>query len=258
VPPSHDGAVTEELLTGGGINQVVRIGTTVRRATGPWTPLIHDFLRHVRANGFTAAPEPLGIDGSGREILSYLPGEVSNYPMTPAARTDIALITAAKLLRLLHDATVGYPGLDDPRWQLPRREPVEVVCHGDFGPHNCVLDDGRVIGVIDFDTAHPGSRLWDVAHAVYRFAPLAPEEAVSEQVRRTKLFCDAYGLQAPQRTELPEAIEARLTALVELIEEGAAAGDPAFQRHLAEGHADLYLRHREHVRAHASELSAPG
>ena len=61
-------------LAGGSMTAVVRVGDTVRRAAGPWTPTIHALLRHVRAAGFTAAPEPLGLDEQGREILSFLPG----------------------------------------------------------------------------------------------------------------------------------------------------------------------------------------
>lgn len=46
-----------------------RASVTVRREAGPWTPTIHAYLRHLRASGFTAAPEVLGLDERGREIL---------------------------------------------------------------------------------------------------------------------------------------------------------------------------------------------
>ena len=244
----------EESLTGGGVNHVVKIGSTVRRPTGPWTPLVHDLLRQVREHGFTSAPEPLGLDDEGREILTFLPGTVSGYPMTPEARSDEALVSAAKLLRRYHDATVGFAERHPKGWQLPSREPVEVVCHGDFAPHNCVLDGARVVGVIDFDTAHPGPRLWDVAYAVYRFAPLSPEEPLVDQGRRAQLFCDSYGLGV-ERAHLAQAVENRLDALVDLIRTKATAGHPAFARHLADGHIEHYLRDRAYVAAHRAELT---
>jgi len=62
--------------------------------------------------------------------------------------------------------------------------------HGDADPDNCVVKDGLPVGFIDFDAAHPGPRIWDVAYAVYRFAPLpGPENPESfgtprEQGRR--------------------------------------------------------------------------
>jgi len=41
-----------------------------------------------------------------------------------------------------------------------------------------VFRKGMPVALIDFDTAHPGPRIWDVAYAAYRFVPLtvAPEE----------------------------------------------------------------------------------
>ena len=48
---------------------------------------------------------------------------------------------------------------------MAAREPVEVICHNEFAPHTCVLRDDRVVGIIDFDYAAPGPRLWDAAFA---------------------------------------------------------------------------------------------
>ena len=52
----------------------VRIGETVHRPAGSWTPTVHALLCHIRARGFHLAPEPLGVDARGREVLSYLDG----------------------------------------------------------------------------------------------------------------------------------------------------------------------------------------
>jgi hypothetical protein len=71
----------EEVLTGGNMTAVVRVGDTVRRTAGPWTPTVHAFLRHLRAAGFDLVPEPLGLDGQGREILTLLPGAAAGYPL---------------------------------------------------------------------------------------------------------------------------------------------------------------------------------
>jgi aminoglycoside phosphotransferase (APT) family kinase protein len=147
-----------EILAGGGVNEVVRIGDVVRRPAGSWAPLVHDLLRHLRERGFTGAPRPHRITGDGYEILDYLPGEVSNYPPLPAATTVTALESAARLLRAYHDATAGFAATA-PRdgWQLPAVEPVEVLCHGDFAPYNCVLTGDTVTGMFDFDVADPRS-----------------------------------------------------------------------------------------------------
>lgn len=236
-----------EVLTGGGVNEVVRIGMTVRRPTGAWSPLVHGLLRHLRERGFTAAPGVHGVTEDGFEILDYLPGEVGNYPLTPAAASQQALESAAELLRAYHDSTTGYaPGITE-GWMLPARTPAEVICHGDYAPHNCVLNGNEVVGVIDFDTAHPGPRLWDVAYAVYRWAPTTapanPDGAgtTTQQARRARVFCDHYGLDAAGRAALIDAIIARLHALVYFMRSQAAAGNTAFADHLAAGHHTLYL-----------------
>ena len=52
----------------------MRVGDTVRRRAGPWTPAVHALLRYLEAAGFEA-PRVRGIDERGREILGYIPGE---------------------------------------------------------------------------------------------------------------------------------------------------------------------------------------
>src|SRR3712207_8027153 len=48
---------------------VVRVGDTVRRPAGRWTPAVHALLAHLHEAGFRAAPRPLGLDERGREVL---------------------------------------------------------------------------------------------------------------------------------------------------------------------------------------------
>src|SRR5918911_1946912 len=98
----------EVALSGGNMTAAVRVGDTVRRAAGPWTPTIHAFMRHLRACGFEAVPEPLGIDDRGREIISLLPGAPATYPLPDFAWTDATLTAVAGTLRAFHDASVGF------------------------------------------------------------------------------------------------------------------------------------------------------
>ena len=67
----------EQVLAGGCTTQgVVRIGNTVRRPTGAHTPFVHSLLHHLQESGFDGAPRVLGIDGQGREILTFIEGYV--------------------------------------------------------------------------------------------------------------------------------------------------------------------------------------
>src|ERR1041385_4251944 len=121
----------EVVLSGGNMTPVVRVGETVRRATGPWTPTIHALLRHLRASGFAMVPEPLGIDDRGREIISLLPGRAATYPLADSVVGETPRVRGAGMLRAFHDATTTFVPPDDAVWQWPAHEPVEVICHND-------------------------------------------------------------------------------------------------------------------------------
>ncbi|MEO1222617.1 MAG: phosphotransferase [Pseudomonadota bacterium] len=244
---------TECPLKGGNTTPVVRVGSTVRRQAGPWTPTIHALLRHVRRNGFQLAPDPIGFDAQGREIVSYLEGDAGHYPLPGWAWHDRLLTEIATLLRRYHDSTVGFTAPSATVWQLAPRQPAEVICHNDFAPYNIVFRDRRPAGVIDFDTASPGPRLWDVAYAAYRFVPLTapdnPDTPISDtqtQRRRLTLFCAAYGGIETPRPVLHMAVQ-RLDALIDFITSRAAAGDPAQRRVLRRGDVDIYRSDRAHI-----------
>jgi thiamine kinase-like enzyme len=236
--------MVEEELSGGNMSQVTRLGDTVRRGTGSWTKHVHWLLEHLKSRGIAEVPAPLGYDDQGREVLRYIPGLVGHYPLSEVLRSDEILISAARLLRRLHDATQDIAQIQKTDWQAPTREPIEVICHGDFAPYNCVFDEGKLVGVIDFDHAHPGPRLWDIAYAIYRFAPMtAPSNpdgfgALADQARRMRLFCEAYGMQ--DRSQVVTAIIQRVKFMADMLLVGAAQGDARMQANLASGHLSIY------------------
>ncbi|MEV1203622.1 phosphotransferase enzyme family protein [Microbispora rosea] len=252
----------EEELTGGGVNRVVRVGGTVRRPARRWTPAVHALLDHLAEVGFGGAPRAYGCDGEGREVLDFVPGEVPDYPLPAYVMTDEALAGAGVLLRGYHDATVGFAPPEAAEWYFPPRAPAEVVCHGDVAPYNCVFREGRPVAFIDFDTAHPGPRVWDVAYAAYRFVPLhdpgRDESApgVEEQARRLRVFAGAYRLGVEDGQALTRTARARLEHLVAHMRAEAAAGHAAFAAHVAEGHDLLYLTDSAHIARHEAVLLA--
>ena len=62
----------EVRLDGGRAGGAVRVGDTVRRAAGPWTPAVHGLLSHLAGQEFAGSPRPLGTDRQGREVLTFL------------------------------------------------------------------------------------------------------------------------------------------------------------------------------------------
>ena len=252
-----EGARAEELR--GGINRVVRLRGTVVRPMGRHSAAVHEVLRHLERVGFVGAPRLLTVDQENRtETVSFLEGEVADYPLPQTFTTDKAMRSAAQLLRKLHDALATFTipaGVD---WWLPAVEPGEIVVHGDFAPYNCVLQNGTITGVFDFDTAHPAHRLWDVGYAAYRWVPLvAPSNpdgygSIESQIRRLPEFCEAYGI-----SELGPVIDnarLRLLVMVKSMRQHAADGHTAFQQHLRDGHDALYLRAIDYLEANRAVL----
>ena len=232
----------EQELTGGNTTGVVRIGDTVHREAGPWTPTIQRLLAHVRAAGVTEVPEPLGIDGQGREIVSYLPGDVPGWPAPAWLWSADVLVEAGRLLRRFHDATAGFPR-SDAVWRLPATEPAEVICHNDAAPYNMVFRDGRLVGLFDLDTASPGPRVRDLAYLAYRIAPFSADAFAGagyavghvDPMARLDTLTEAYG--TPFRRA--EVLDAMVDKLHDLAFWSTARADDGGPEELRE-HAAMY------------------
>jgi aminoglycoside phosphotransferase (APT) family kinase protein len=240
----------EEVLSGGNMNHVVRVGDTVRRVAGVCTPTIHRLLAHVRGRGVHWVPEPLGYDELGREMLTFIPGAVP-HDMPAWVWSELALTDVARSLREWHEATIDFDAAGS-IWGLEAREPREVICHSDFAPYNCVFRDGRMVGAIDFDLCAPGPRLWDIAYTAYRFVPLMPPAdaaasygagerspfSVVDMTSRLDAFLDAYSASGAALRFAAAAVIAstidRLGAIaVWTTEHVRMTGDTALANHAA-------------------------
>ncbi len=194
----------ETPLTGGRVTAgVVRIGDTVRRPVNGDRSLQHDLLLHLERRGFDGAPRYLGIDGDGREILSFLPGDV---PDDLGHYADDQIAAAGRLLRAFHDATADFAPV--------LAQQAEVICHNDFGPPNAVFRDGMPVALIDFDTARPGTRLWDLGYAAFAWLDLGNQDySAATQVDRLTAFGAAYGRDDCTPAAIAAHALARQTAL---------------------------------------------
>lgn len=205
----------EQALKGGNMGGAVRVGSTVRKPSKPQSATVQRLLRHVRGQGVTWVPEPLGTDEQGRDVWSFIAGEVIHDQPAWLWSTGI-LTTVARRLRQWHDATASFERRADDVWWWPGKLPAEVVCHVDFAPYNHVFRSGELVGAIDFDICYPGPRLWDMAYTAYRYLPLTPH--VDESV--------ADGSTWDRTRFSPSRIEERLHAFLD-----AYAGDAADLRY---------------------------
>ncbi|WP_020580269.1 aminoglycoside phosphotransferase family protein [Actinopolymorpha alba] len=237
---------TGQVLPGGQVGGAVRVGATVRRPAGPWTPTIHELLTHLRAHGLGRIPEPLGMDADGREVLSYIRGRTVGDAAWPDwAFSDLVLTQTMRWLARYHEVVRTFVPTA-PRWRAGVRplEPGEIVCHNDVAPYNLVVEEDpatagvRVVGVLDWDVAGPGRPMDDVAFAAWNFVPLFQPAPVAEVARRLCLLAEAYaGVEMPEvrALEVLAAVPERLGRALTRIRAGAAAGDSGMARLVSVG-----------------------
>ena len=229
--------MSEETLPGGNIDGAVRIGGVVYKPASPWTPTVHALLRHLENAGVDGVPRAIGFDDQGRQMLTYLPGEVIGDSVSwPAwATADSTLVQVGQWMRRIHDATAVFIPPKDERWFTGRTmQHGWVVGHQDAAPYNAVMDGDRLVGFFDWDTASPSPRDDDLAFSALLWVPLtAPnvgEQSDSHDVRdrsrRLHLLLDAYRYDGDRR-DFGAAIVRRARRQAGVIRSMADAGDRA-------------------------------
>jgi Ser/Thr protein kinase RdoA (MazF antagonist) len=167
-------------------------------------------LKHLEEGGFTAAPRPResGFAPDGREALSFIPGEPA-----PACWSAGAAYRVGVILKELHSATAGFV-ISDPTWMpwwgrdLPTQD--LVLGHCDAAPWNFLSVDGLPVALLDWDTAGPVGREWDLAQTAWLNAQLHDDDVAErlglpDAISRAGLLaaiCDGYELARDARMGL--------------------------------------------------------
>ena len=166
---------------------IVRIGDTVRRPRTANSAFVRRLLDHLADKGFGAAPAFLGVDEFGRDILSFIDG---NVPADLSFHDNAALRAAASMIRRFHDI-----GAEMVQMLTDRSGSIETICHNDLSPCNFVFREDTPIAIIDFDTAAPGSRVLDLGYAAWLWLDLGSSEIPApDQRQRLANFMEAYGM----------------------------------------------------------------
>jgi hypothetical protein len=208
--------VPERFFPGSHSRVRVRVGQTVHRTSYAWSPAVLDLLQHLEREGFAGAPRARGFDDQGREVLTYIEGEVGRGERFIPDRggrfglrrpdyvwRDDVLVHLGALIRAYHDAAATFPWAGR-EWCFEVRQPVETICHNELFPQNTVFQAGVPVALIDWDTAAPGPRSWDLGAVAWRWVPFWRDEkcrahglptGVDEKARRFRLLLDAYGLE---------------------------------------------------------------
>ena len=216
-------------LEGGNVGGAVRIGRTVRRPTGAWTPSVHRLLTHLHGRGLPAIPDVLGTDVRGREVLTYLPGRVPDVDAEQL--TDAQLAELCRWARSLHDAVSDF---DDPGpWRFFGVDQPTVLAHNDLAPYNLCFEGDRLVGVFDWDLAGPSTPLLELAHCAWNSVPLFRPTDPADAVRRLDLMASSYGGFTGR--EILHAVPVRTQLAVDGIRKAVAAGDETMRNLTAIG-----------------------
>ncbi len=171
-----------EVMFGGQFARPVRRGDTVERTPGPGRDNVHALLAHFERQGFTLAPRFLGMTAQGRERLSYIEGDIGYPPYHAAICSEEALVSVARAIRQMHDATQGFVPVRPGAWGgHDVCAPVETDCigHFDLAPWNIVFRGTQVAGLIDWDCARPSNRVYDLSYPAYLFVPMQPTDSLA-------------------------------------------------------------------------------
>jgi hypothetical protein len=260
-------------LAGGDVTEgVVRVGDTVRRPAGPHSPLVHALLTHLESAGFEGAPRFLGLDGSGREVLSYIDGEVAGRPRPPWIADETRLASVGRLVRAYDDAAASFtpppgalPGIkpaEPPGIPPAPGYPPELIGHVDITPENVVFRNGRAYALIDFDLAKPATRADEMFNAMLWWAPLFdPRDADPllrdvDVPRRCRILADAYGLSGTDRERIMEVAVLRTRRSWYLMKQRAETLGGGWQRMWDEGAGDVIRRREAWLDRYAATLTA--
>ncbi|WP_067126638.1 phosphotransferase [Microtetraspora malaysiensis] len=260
-------------LVGGDVTEgVVRVGDTVRRPVGPNAPLVHALLGHLEEAGYPGAPRFLGIDAAGREVLTFVPGEVAGRPRPAWLADEERLASVGRLVRGYHAAVAGFVipegvrpsrGLSEPPGMPPApRYPAEVVGHRDYTPDNIVFRDGEAAALIDFDLARPTTRVDEVSNAMMYWAPLCdPVDADPllrkvDVPRRCRILADAYGMSDVDRSRLVEMLTLGTRRAWFLMKQRAEEQGGGWARMWDEGIGDEIKRREAWLDRHGAAIDA--
>jgi hypothetical protein len=260
-------------LAGGDVTEgVVRVGDTVRRPLGPHSPLVHALLAHLESVGFEGAPRFLGIDASGREVLSYVDGQVAGRPRPPWIADETRLVSVARLVRAYDDAAATFApppeALPDAKAPEPPgvppapAYPPELIGHVDITPENVVFRYDRAYALIDFDLAKPATRADEMFNAMLWWAPLSDPRDVDpllQQVdvaRRARILADGYGLSGTDRERVMEVAVLRTRRSWYLMKHRAVTHGGGWQRMWDEGVGDVIKRREAWLDRNAAMLTA--
>ncbi|WP_332602076.1 phosphotransferase [Arthrobacter sp. S2(2024)] len=259
-------------LLGGDVTEgLVRVGDTVRRPVSDASARVRRLLDFLQSAGFQGAPRFLGIDDSGRDTLSFVPGDTAGRPWPSWVADESSAISVARLVRAYDDAVqpLGVPGwarADDAADPLgcpgSIAGPATFLAHMDITPENVVFRDGTAVALIDFDLLRPATRSEEVANLLLwwgAWMPVADRDPVMRGVdaaSRAAMLVDAYGLGPADRAKIVGVTRNAAERSWHVMRHRALTQGGGWKRMWDEGIGDKILRRQAWLAENAAVLHA--
>jgi len=113
----------------------------------------YSFLKLMEDNGYSKTPKYLGVK-NGKDIFSYIKGDTMPYTYEMSEK---AIIAITQELRIINDISKAHLN-------------GKVYVHGDLGTQNVVFDNGKIVGIIDWDSTFIGEEYEDFIYVFWTWA----------------------------------------------------------------------------------------
>jgi hypothetical protein len=259
-------------LLGGDVTEgIVRVGDTVRRPVSDASQRVRRLLDFLQSAGFRGAPRFLGVDESGRDTLSFVPGDTAGRPWPRWVADEASAISVARLVRAYDDAVqpLGIPdwahpddAADPPGCPGSIAGPATFLAHMDITPENVVFRDGTAIALIDFDLLRPATRAEEVANLLLWWGAWMPVTDRDPAVRRVDaasraaVLVDAYGLSEADRAKIVGVARNAADRSWHLMRHRALTRGGGWKRMWDDGVGDKILRRQAWLAENAAVLHA--
>lgn len=171
----------------------------------------------------------LGFDGTGREVLTFMPGRVVDVDTERLTEAQIRSVVG--WTRDLHAAVAGFthPG----PWRYFTIPGATLVGHNDIAPYNICFDGDELVGVFDWDMAGPTNPLAELAFIAWNCVPMWTDIGTPEAARRLRVIAETYGTYSA--AQILHALPPRIEVMLDGIPAHAAAGDAGMANLITQG-----------------------
>jgi hypothetical protein len=179
---------------------------------------VHALLGYL-ADRVPCVPRVFGFDERGREILSFLPGDVIDVDTQTLSPGQ--LVAVVRWTRAFHGAVAGFshPG----PWRFFPVAGATLIGHNDIAPYNVCFAGDELVGVFDWDLSGPSTPLLELAFIAWNCVPLWRDIGPDLAAERLRVIAETYGTLGAR--EILDAVPVRIRTMLDGIPVAAAAGD---------------------------------